>query len=350
MIFHTIGILGMVNMGRNVWREFSNNICVTRTPLRISFVGGGTDVFDYWNIYGGEVISAAINKYIYVFTKKHGEIFEERIRLNYSKIELASSIDNLDNLIVKGCFEFLNFDQKVFVGTVSDLPAESGLGSSSSFAVGLINAVSSNAGIIYGPGALALKANTVELDILKRSMGKQDAYPAAYGGLNKVAFNKEGTVSITPINIRETNLETLNSSLCLVYTGKTRNSNTILKDQVQNTSNKNNIENLHFLKSQVQEFQYILENNFSLENIGELLNAGWKRKKLLTNNISDENLDLIYKKIIDSGCLGSKLCGAGGGGFFLCVVPQYLMDQFVEKLKPYKVLGICISSSGSQII
>jgi D-glycero-alpha-D-manno-heptose-7-phosphate kinase len=340
----------MVEIVDHAWKGLTNNICVTRTPLRVSFVGGGTDIFEYWREYNGEVISAAINKYIYVFVKKHGEIFEEKIRLNYSKIELTNSKEEIENLIVKGCFRYLNFDDKIFVGTVSDLPAESGLGSSSSFAVGLINAISSNAGIIYGPGALALKANTVELDVLKRNMGKQDAYPAAYGGLNRVSFNKEGTVSITPINISESNLEILNHSLCLVYTGKTRDSSSILKKQVNNTSNNNNLESLHFLKSQVRDFQYILEENFSLEAIGSMLNSAWLRKKMLTNNITDDGLDSIYEKIINAGSLGSKLCGAGGGGFFLCVVPKNTMKKFISNLVPYKVLEINVSSSGSQII
>lgn len=330
------------------WTNVSDEIVVSKTPLRISFVGGGTDFYDYWKKFQGEVISASIDKYIYVTLKKHGELFNEKIRLNYSKIELVTSVQKIDNLIVKGCFKLLNFNSKIFIGTISDLPSESGLGSSSVFAVGLLNALYASVNKEIGPGDLAKYSNFVELDILKRDMGKQDAYPAAYGGLNLYKFKQDDSVSISPINISADNFNALNSSLCLVFTNQTRKSNTVLNDQIKNT--KDNLENLHFIKSQVKDLKDILENSFSLHSIGEVLTEGWLKKRDLSKYISNPDIDSIYKKIMSSGCLGCKLSGAGGGGFFICIVPNEKKNMFKKKLSNLSIIDIHISNFGSKII
>lgn len=332
------------------WSNLSSNIVTSRTPLRVSFVGGGTDVSAYYNRFGGEVVSAAINRFIYVQLKRHGELFDEAIRINYSNIELKQNVGDVENLIVRGCLERLDFDGKIFIGTVSDLPAQSGLGSSSSFGVGLLNALHKSVGKSIGPGSLARLANEIEIEILKRPMGKQDAYPAAFGGLSRLSFNKNGSVSVTPINISEENLETLDKSLFLVYTGVTRESQTVLEEQLESTRSGGNMLDLHAIKGQVPQLVEILENSFCLSSVGQLLSDGWKRKRLIGKRVSDNHLDEIYEKIMSTGCLGAKLCGAGGGGFFLCVVDQRDQKCFLESLSEYSVLQIATCSFGSQII
>ena len=332
------------------WEHLSQNITSSKTPLRISFAGGGTDVYDYWSRHGGEVVSASIDKYVYVFVKKHGDVFKENIRVNYSEIELKNNITNVDNLIVRGCLQYLGFEGKVFVGTVSDLPAESGLGSSSSFSVGLLNAIYASTGVNLGAGRLALESNAVEIDLLKRPMGKQDAYPAAYGGLNKIAFNMDGSVSVTAVNMKTEDFELLDRSLCLVFSGKTRKSSDVLLGQVASTKSNDNHQELSVLKEQVQEFVDLLEHKFSLDRLGGLLSSAWEKKKKVAKCISSRTLTAVYEKAMSSGSYGAKLCGAGGGGFFLCVVDSQKMSEFINKMAPYKVIPIRLSSAGSQIL
>lgn len=332
------------------WSSLSTGITTSRTPLRVSFVGGGTDVSDYWSVHGGEVVSAAINQYMYVFLKGHGELFEENIRLNYSEIELKSHAGDIKNMVARGCLEYLNFKDKIYIGTVSDVPSESGLGSSSAFAVGLLNSLYFSACNQQGPSTLANEANHVEITHLKRPMGKQDAYPAAFGGLNRISFNKSGSVSVTPIQMNASDYQKMNNSLFLVFTGTTRNSSNVLSEQVATTKLKTNFDRLNEMKAQVGSFVNFLENEFSLSGLGNFLNEAWLKKRSLSKNISSDDLNSVYEKIIASGSLGAKLCGAGGGGFFLCVVPPENKDKFVIEMKPLNVTSIEISSSGSQIL
>jgi D-glycero-alpha-D-manno-heptose-7-phosphate kinase len=332
------------------WKHLSQNITSSKTPLRISFVGGGTDVYGYWSKYGGEVVSASIDKYVYVFVKKHGEVFKENIRVNYSEIELKDNATYVDNFIVRGCLQYLGFEGKVFIGTVSDLPAESGLGSSSSFSVGLLNAIYASTGLHLGAGRLALESNAVEINLLKRPMGKQDAYPAAYGGLNRISFNTDGSVSVTAVNMNTEDFELLDRSLCLVFSGQTRKSSDVLSGQVASTKSNDNHQELSLLKEQVQQFVDLLENRFSLDGLGELLSSAWEKKKKVAKGVSSSTLNEVYEKAINSGSYGAKLCGAGGGGFFLCVVDSRKMPEFITKMSPYKVIPIRLSSAGSQIL
>jgi len=338
------------NSGLINWNKICDNLVTSKTPLRISFAGGGTDLYDYWSKKGGLVVSAAINKYLYVSIKKHAEIFEESYRLNYSQIELANQISDINNIIVRGCLEYLQHHGKLFVATISDLVSGSGLGSSSSFCVGLLNCLSHACGEKKSSGELAYLSNEIEINHLKRPMGKQDAFPAAYGGLNKIKFEKDGSVLVSRIGISNKNLHLLNKSLCIVFTGKLRESNTILKKQQQLTQSNQNSNSLDLIKSHAEEMIEMLEHNFSLKSMGNYLNKTWYEKLKISDNISNYALDNLHTKILKSGALGAKLSGAGGGGFFLTIVEDEYYETFREKMSSNYVEKIQITGEGSSII
>jgi len=332
------------------WSKLRSDLVVSRTPLRISLVGGGTDFASYYRESPGSVISCAIDRYVYVSVKKHSEIFQEIVRLNYSQIELANSIEDIKNIIVRGLLQYLEFDGRLYVGTVADIPAGNGLGSSSSFAVGLLNSIYWSLGSLIGPGYLAEIANAIEIDFLKRPMGKQDAFPAAYGGLNKIVFNQDNSTSLTPIILNNTSLGALNKAMYLIYTNKLRSSHTILNDQVDRNDQGVNNNNLHQIHALVDKLHQVLIKDFSLQAIGEILNETWSIKKKLSKKISNVEFDELHKKIITSGAYGAKLLGAGGGGFFLSIVEPEYEERFKFGMRDFFIQKIQISSSGSVIV
>jgi len=332
----------------NIWDNITENLIVTKTPLRVSFVGGGTDFYDYWNIFNGQVISFSINKYIYTSLKRHSKFHNEKIRLNYSENELVNNPNELKNIVARGCLNYFNIETPLYIATVSDIPSGSGLGSSSSFMVGLVNAFFQSVNEPIGPGKLAYFANQIEIEYLKRPMGKQDAYPASYGGLNHLFFNKNGDTSITPIILEENNFKILNSSLYLVSTNQIRDSSIVLENQSLNNKNNFNDDNLHLINALVDKFLNCLKYKFDLNEIGKILTETWEIKKKLSNLISTSAIDKLFDKCIDSGAYGGKICGAGSGGFILCIVNPQNTENFTEKIKPNKYLKIEIDNLGSR--
>ena len=305
---------------------------ISKTPLRISFAGGGTDLRSYYknNNYGA-VLSTSIDSYIYVSVKKQNELFNEKIRLNYSETELVSQLDEIKNPIIKECIRFLNIDDRLYISTIGDVPASTGLGSSSTFCVGLLNALYKFRGEIASAGRLAEEAAHIECDVLKRPMGKQDHYAAAYGGINYIRFYDDETVTVRPVILSFNNLKVFSESIIVFWTGMTRSSESVLKEQDEkNISNK---DILTKMRNQALELSVNLsENEISPLTIGELLNEGWKFKKKLASNVSNDSIDQWYETALINGAIGGKISGAGGGGFLSLVVNKEDREEVSNKL------------------
>ena len=305
---------------------------ISKTPLRISFAGGGTDLRSYYkhNNYGA-VLSTSIDSYIYVSVKKQTSLFNEKYRLNYSETELVTQLDEIKNPIIRECIRFLNINDSLYISTIGDVPASTGLGSSSTFCVGLLNALYKFKGEVASAGRLAEEAAHIECDILKRPMGKQDHYAAAYGGINYIRFYDNETVTIRPMNISQNNLKNFSESIIVFWTGMTRASESILKEQ--NDKNISNKEILTKIRNQALELSDILsENKFSSIDVGKLLNKGWEYKKTLASKISNNTIDEWYQKALESGAIGGKISGAGGGGFISLIVNKDNHKKVSNKL------------------
>lgn len=306
---------------------------ISKTPLRISFAGGGTDLrsFYKYNKYGA-VLSTSIDSYIYVSVKKQPSLFLEKYRLNYSETELVNDVDDIKNPIIRECIKFLEIDDQLYISTIADAPASTGLGSSSTFCVGLLNALYKFKKEEVNVGRLAEEAVYIECDVLKRPMGKQDHYAAAYGGFNYIRFYDDETVTVRPLNINSINMKKLSNSIAMFWTGLTRPSEFVLKEQ--DRKNKINENALRKLKDQAKELSRILtQSELKIENIADLLNQGWEYKKTLASKISNKTIDDWYAKALEHGALGGKISGAGGGGFLTLIADPSKHDHLISEMR-----------------
>jgi len=322
----------------------------TVTPQRISFVGGGTDLPAYYEKHGGAVISSAIDKYIYVNVKRHSPLFKEAYRLSYSKTEHTHSIDDIENDIARECLRLVQVAPPLYISTAADLPASSGLGSSSSFAVGLLHALHLLRGERVSPAQLAEEACEVEIIRLGNPIGKQDQYAAAFGGMNHIVFNKNGRVEIDHL-VLQNNLENeiFNNSL-LIWTEVQRNASTILRKQNDIISEKSS--EYSDLANVTLEMKNLLLNpdgNF-FRHFGALLEKNWSTKKKLENSISSSVIDSVHSDVLALGGLGGKLSGAGGGGFFFEIVEREHQEKLVSSLGEEKVLSVAFEPFGSRVL
>ena len=296
---------------------------ISKTPLRMSFVGGGTDLPSFYkhNDFGA-VLSASINSYIYITIKTHTKLFDERIRLNYFDTELVDDIKSIKNTIIKECLNHLNIDDRIYIGTVADVPSATGLGSSSSFAVGLLNALYKYKGINVSKALLAEEAAHIEINVLNKPIGKQDHYAAAFGGLNHFIFNDNDSVTINPIVIKRRIRKNIFNSILTFWTGVSRPAEKILAEQEKNnTTSQKNIDLL--MRDQAVDLKNMINNDeFSVTDFGKMIHHGWKMKKSLASNISNSSIDDFYSTGRKLGALGGKISGAGGGGFLSFVVEK----------------------------
>lgn len=288
---------------------------ISKTPLRISFAGGGTDIPSFYKKDGyGAVISTCIDSFLYVSVKKHSPLFNERIRLNYSDTELVNDIDEIENSIIRESLKFLNIDDRIYISTVSDAPAKSGLGSSSTFCVGLLNALYKFKGVNVSPGRLAEEAAHIEINILGRPIGKQDQYAAAFGGLNYFEFYPDETVSVKPIHINNEIYSILSSSMISFWTKETRIAESVLEEQEKNS--ELNRETLLLMRQQPEDLRKLLYSpNFSIDSFSKIIYDGWELKRSLASNVSNMAINKAYAVALENGALGGKISGAGGGGF-----------------------------------
>jgi len=321
---------------------------MTRTPLRISFAGGGTDLPDFYEQTNGAVLSTTINQFIYVTLKRHGDLFGEQYRLNYSDTEHAQSLDEINNAIARECLRLVPVDPPIYLSTVGDIPACSGLGSSSSFAVGLLNALHTLRSERVSPSQLAEEACQVEIDVLQRPIGKQDQYAAAFGGCNFFGFLRNGNVSLEPVRLGNGCLVKLFDHLQMFWTGIIRDASTVLSEQKSNTAGK--LEVLLAMRKQASEMRMLLQHEFDLERFARVFDLGWQMKRQLASKISSTQIDEWYDRAKSAGALAGKICGAGGGGFLLFVVPPEAKDAVRVALHDLRELPIASESLGSSVV
>ena len=319
---------------------------ISRTPFRMSFFGGGTDYKEYFEKHGGSVISATFDKYCFVTVKDFPPFFQVRNQLTYSKIERFNDPEELTHPLVREVYHFLH-EQQLQINYDSDLPARSGIGSSSSFAVGLLNSIHTHRGKSCNPYTLATEAITVERDLCQEYGGIQDQIAAAYGGFNRIDFDKTGFY-VKPLNIRSDRLEQLNDRLMLFFSGLSRVAGEISREQSDNL--KKNITTLSNMKFLTDEAEKILLSEESLDHFGELLDMTWQLKRKLAANIANDEVESMYETAKRCGAVGGKLLGAGGGGFMLFYVPENKQATLREALQNYMYVPFRFENEGSRII
>jgi D-glycero-alpha-D-manno-heptose-7-phosphate kinase len=324
-------------------------IVVTRTPLRVSFAGGGTDLADFYERDYGAVFSTAIDKFIYVTVKRHSELFNEPIRVNYSSTELVGSIDEIKNNIARESLRLLRIDPPIYISTVGDLPASTGLAGSSSFAVGLLQALHAYRGERVGPGQLAEEATHIEVNVLKQPIGKQDQYAAAFGGLNFFRFNPGGGVTVEPVRVRNTFLEELFDHILMFWTGIQRDASSVLREQKQNIPAK--LEFLTRMRDHAHQLQRLATTGaFDPIAFGSVLDESWRLKRQLASTISSPEIDACYDRAKAAGAAGGKICGAGNGGFLLFIVPPEKQPGVRHALNELLEVPIRFEVHGSRVL
>lgn len=318
---------------------------ITQTPLRISLAGGGTDFKDYYLKEGGAVLSMAIDKYVYVIVK---ERFDNDIYINYSKKEIVKSVDEIEHELVKEAMKKTGVTEGVEITTLADVPSEgSGLGSSSSITVGLLNAFYAYKGEQVTAERLAREACEIEIDMVHKPIGIQDQYIAAYGNIRFFEFRKDGEVRLEKIDLTGAQKRKLVSNLLLFYTQKTRKSSDILSEQKRNIDSRLN--ELRKIKDMAFEARRCVLNG-SLDNLGDILKRNWVEKKKLSSNISSDEIDAIYNMAIENGAIGGKISGAGAGGFLLLYCPADKQDKLRDSFNGHRELPFLLERDGSKVI
>jgi D-glycero-alpha-D-manno-heptose-7-phosphate kinase len=325
------------------------NIVMTRTPLRVSFAGGGTDLRDFYDVEEGAVLSAAVDKYVYVTVKRHSEIFNEPIRLNYSRTEQVKTINEIENNIARECLKFLNVEPPIFISTVADMPASTGMGGSSSFAVGLLHALHAFRGERVTAGQLAEEACHIEIEILREPIGKQDQYAAAFGGLNLLRFGRSGRVMVEPQRVANGSVAYLFSNIMMFWTGHQRPAASVLTEQKSNTSR--NLDVLRHMRDDAYEMRALCSSPLiDLERMGSALHAGWEMKRRLASKITTSEIDRYYARAIEAGAEGGKLCGAGGGGFLMFIVKPEKREKVRQALSDLAFMPLGYEVHGSRVL
>jgi D-glycero-alpha-D-manno-heptose-7-phosphate kinase len=321
---------------------------ISRTPFRISFFGGGTDYPAWYRKHGGAVLAATINKYCYLTCRYLPPFFEHRIRVAYSKIESCQTIDEVDHPAVRAVLRYLGIDRGVEIHHDGDLPARSGLGSSSAFTVGLLHALYALKGHIPTRRQLAMESIHVEQELLRETVGSQDQILAAYGGFNYISFLPGGEFSVKPMTLSPERIRELNSHLMLVFTGINRTASDVAQSYVQDIESKE--EQMHTMSNMVQEGISILNSREDICRFGKLLHESWRAKRSLSSKVSNSYVEELYNGAISAGAIGGKLIGAGGGGFMLLFAPRSVQGKIREKLNKLIHVPFELEFSGSQII
>ncbi len=318
---------------------------ISRTPLRISFAGGGTDIRSYYERDGGAVVSSAIDKYIYVIVKKR---FDRRIYINYSRKEIVDSVDEIKHDLVRESMRKTGVLDGIEITTLADIPSEgTGLGSSSSVTVGLLNALYAYKGESIPADRIASEACEIEIETIGKPIGKQDQYIAAYGGLRYIQFDKNGSVETGSVELSPDVKHSFAKKLMLFYSNKTRQADPILREQVKHTNNRRGT--LDSIKMLAGAARSALESG-QLNEIGPILYEGWELKKKLAGPISNGDIDRMYREALEAGALGGKICGAGGGGFLLLYCEPENQEKVKDALSGYTELSFSLEKYGSTII
>jgi D-glycero-alpha-D-manno-heptose-7-phosphate kinase len=323
---------------------------ISKTPVRVSFFGGGTDYPDYYKEFGGRVLSTSIDKYIYITVNKIAGLLDHKYRISYSKLELCNDVEEINHPVVREVIKYLGITDGLEINIISDLPARTGIGSSSSFTVGLLHSLYALQGVMKSKEALAKEAIHIEFDILKERVGVQDQLAAAYGGLNFMNFSSE-SLEVNPLIITKERKEKLENNLLMFYTGINRFASEVLKEQIQKTQEKKISTELKDIYDMVQKGMNILTDaSKNLDEFGELMHEAWMAKRSLSTAISNDFLDEIYNISKSAGALGGKLLGAGGGGFFVFYVPKEKQAEVKKALSHLHSIDFNFENGGSRII
>lgn len=322
---------------------------ITRTPLRISFFGGGTDYPMWYKENGGAVLSTTINKYCYINCRYLPPFFNHKYRIRYVEREETLNVSEIKHPSVRECLKFSNIEQGIEMVHTSDIPARSGVGSSSAFTVGFLHALNALKGKMITKRQLARDAINVEHNLIKENVGAQDQVAVAFGGLNKIEFGGKDEFYVYPITVPREKIELLQSHLMLFFTGFSRNASDIAGEQIKR---------IPALKSQLQGMRGMVDKAIDILNsdssdildFGRLLHESWQIKRSLTHMISSSEIDVIYATACSAGALGGKLLGAGGGGFILMFAEPQVQPKIKEKLKKILHVPFIFEKLGSQVI
>ncbi len=321
---------------------------ISKTPYRLSFFGGGTDFEEYFSIYSGETIGTTIDKYCYVSIRSLQKFFDHNYRISWSRIENVKKVSQIYHPTVKGLLTHLNLNKEgLEIHYDGDLPGNSGIGSSSSFCVGLISALNKKYDFKFNKKKIAEEAYYTESKVVGENVGKQDQVWASYGGLNSIKFNKRNFL-VQKLVIKKKIKDKLQKNLMMFYSGKSRFSDKIEKDKKKKIFDKINF--YHEIKDQVKECKKILLSGKYLNEFGLLLNDYWELKKNLSTKVSSNEINQIYKEAMNSGALGGKLLGSGGGGFLIFYVPKNKQSKVRKKLYKLEEVNFNFSNEGSSII
>lgn len=318
---------------------------IVRTPLRISFLGGGSDFSDFYLRHGGCVLSTAIDKFVYVIIK---ERFDDQIYVNYSKKEIVSQVNDLQHELAREAMRMAGVTQGVEITTLADVPSSgTGLGSSSSVTVGMLRALYAHKGFLLTAETLAEQACEIEIEICGKPIGKQDQYIAAYGGIRQISFNRGGDIKVEYVNMDEDIRQNLNRRLMLFYTNHTRAASTVLDEQRDNIPDRTEL--LSGLRDLALRGRECLESG-DLNDLGHMMHEGWEMKKGLASGVSNLELDELYAAALRAGALGGKIAGAGGGGFLLLFCPLGAQEAVRAELSNLRELPFSLERDGCCVI
>jgi D-glycero-alpha-D-manno-heptose-7-phosphate kinase len=321
---------------------------ISRTPYRISFFGGGTDYPAWYLKHGGSVLATTIDKYCYISCRYLPPFFEHKHRIVYSHIESCLGIDDIKHPACREVLRYLEIDRGIEVHHDGDLPARSGMGSSSAFTVGLLNALYALKGVMRTKHQLLTESIHIEQQMIKETVGSQDQALAAYGGLNHIQFQQNGEISVRPVITTAERVRELNSSLMLFYTGIKRTAASVAESYVNDLESRKR--QLRIMKDLVDEGITLLNGNSELSAFGELMHEAWLAKRSLSSAVSSQEVDRLYAAARGAGALGGKITGAGGGGFMLLFVPPQFQGQVREALNDLIHVPFSFDSTGSQIV
>ncbi len=320
---------------------------VVKTPLRISFVGGGSDLKAFYTHHPGQVVCTAIDKFVYAIVK---ERFDDMIYINYSKKETVAHMDDIKHDLVREAMKITGVEKGIEITTLADIPSSgSGLGSSSSITVALLHALYAHRNILVTAEQLAQEACRIEIDILGKPIGRQDQYAAAYGGVNRFTFLADDTTQRTPIEMDHAGRRRYSSSLLLYYTGITRSANDILNRQKSNMDAEIKRNAMKSMVDLVLPFARAMENG-GIEACGRLLDRNWQLKQQMASGISNPKIEEMHRQALAAGASAGKVCGAGGGGFLLLMVPRENQNNVFKAMRSYRELPFMIEECGSKVI
>lgn len=318
---------------------------ITQTPYRVSFAGGGTDLPAFYEHEPGAVLSMGVRHHMYVTVSPR---FDRTTRVAYTRVEIADGIDQIEHTIAREALRMTGLGAHLEITTVGDVPAGTGMGSSSSLAVGILNALYAYKGQVTSPGALAEKACEIEIDILGKPIGRQDQYAAAYGGVNYIRFNPDHSVDVEPVPCDPGFLDQLEKHIILLYTDQQRNADTILKKQSEGSADKMSV--LRQMRDLAGELRITMGGAGNLEDFGRILHEGWELKRSLGFGISNQGVDDWYQAARANGAMGGKLLGAGGGGFLLVMAPPERHEAIRNAVGRPREIPFRIDRLGSRVI